>query len=745
MRATDRLVSSNLILVLVLLSGVATADDDFGGLPLGAAIRVDVAPVLDGSVLDDPAWSAASLLSGFTQTTPLAGAPATERTEVRIAFDDETLYFGVVCFDRDPKGIVVAESRRDSPLDETDSFQIILDTFLDRRNGFVFGTNPTGLEYDGQVANEGEGGGQGGPGRQQAGGGGGFNLNWDGAWQVRAQQGDRGWSAEFAIPFRTLRYAEGGAQRWGINFQRNIRRHNETAYWAPLERQYDLYRLSSAGILELSAPSQRNLKLIPYLLGSAVRDYSLGDGTVLRDEDADVGGDVKWSVSPSLTLDLTVNTDFAQVEVDELQTNLDRFNLFFPEKRPFFLENAGLFAVGNPGEAELFFSRRIGIGPEGEVVPILGGGRLSGKLGQTGVGVLNMQTRSLPGVAPANNFTVLRVNHELQNRSGVGALFVNRQATGSLAEDGDHNRTYGIDGRWGIGEYTQISGWAAATDTPGIGASDYAYHAGVIRTTPGWRLDVQYTEVGAGFNPEAGFLSRTDYRNVGGGIFHTHRVRDFAGLHEIRPHASYRGYWKPDGFQESGFLHVDTHWEWKNAWEVHTGVNFTEEGVIEAFEIVPGVVVPPGSYDHSEAQLVFMTNQGAPLSYSARVTLGGFFGGDRKELDQTLRFRIGESLDLDGEWERNDVDLPGGDFVANRLRVRASYSFAPNLFVQALLQYTDVGDFWSTNVRFGWLHRSNTGLFVVYNETRDTAAGSPIDVRDRSFTVKFSRMFDLLR
>jgi hypothetical protein len=744
----DRVVDSSLILLLTLLSGSAAADD-LAGFPTGLAVRLAVPPVLDGTVIDDPAWSAVAPVSGFTQTTPLAGAPATERTEVRIAFDGETLYFGVVCFDREPAGIVVAESRRDSPLDETDSFRIILDTFLDRRNGFVFGTNPTGLEYDGQVSNEGEGG-PGGPpgspgGRQQAGGGAGFNLNWDGAWEVRARQAEHGWSAEFAVPFRTLRYAQGGAQRWGLNFQRNIRRRNETAYWAPLERQYDLNRLSSAGILELHAPSQRNLKLIPYLLGSAIRDYTPGDGMVLREEDADVGGDLKWSVTPSLTLDLTANTDFAQVEVDELQTNLDRFNLFFPEKRPFFLENAGLFAVGNAGDVELFFSRRIGIGPEGQVVPILGGGRLSGKLGQTGIGVLNMQTRSLPGVTPANNFTVVRVNHELRNRSGVGAIFVNRQATGSLAEDGDHNRTYGVDARWGIGEYTQVGAWAAGTDTPGVDASDYAYHAEVARTTPAWRLDVQYTEVGAGFNPEAGFLSRGDYRNASGGVFHTRRVRDFLGLHEIRPHTSYTGFWKPDGFQESGFLHMDTHWEWENAWEVHTGVNLTQEGVIDAFEIVPGIFVPPGSYDHAESQLVFLTNQGAPLSYSARFTLGGFFGGDRVALDQTLRFRIGESLDLDGQWERNDVSLPGGDFVTNRLRIRASYSFTPSLFLQALLQYTDVADFWSTNVRFGWLHRSNTGLFVVYNETRDTAAGSPIGVRDRSFTVKLSRMFDLLR
>jgi hypothetical protein len=356
-----------------------------------------------------------------------------------------------------------------------------------------------------------------------------------------------------------------------------------------------------------------------------------------------------------------------------------------------------------------------------------------------------MQTRGVPGVAPANNFSVIRVSHELPNRSAIGGLFVNRQATGSLAGEDDYNRTFAVDGRWGLGEYFQLSGWAAGTDTPGLGDSEHAWNAGASYTSPAWMLSASLTEVSESFNPEVGFLSRSGYRSPTGLVFYTHRVKDFLGLHEIRPHVSYRGFWKPDGFQETGYVHVDTHWEWRNAWELHTGVNFTREGVLEAFEITPGILVPPGTYDHSELQLVGMTNQGAPLSYETRLVLGGLFGGDQVTLRQTLRFRVGEALTTDTEWERNDVELPAGAFVANRWRVRASYSFTPNLFLQALLQYTDVGDFWSTNLRFGWLHRGNTGLFVVYNETRDTATGSMIAVRDRSLTVKFSRMFDLLR
>jgi hypothetical protein len=709
--------------------------------PLASAVRVETPPTVDGDVLGDPAWAAAPPLVDFWQTAPSEGAPASERTEVRIVYTEESLYFGVVCHDSDPAGIVVNGSRRDSPLDETDAFQIVLDTYRDRQNGFVFGTNPAGLEYDGQVTNEGQGGGMAGPG---AAGGSltGFNRNWDGAWEVRTRSGDFGWSAEFAIPFRTLRYRASGRE-WGMNLQRNVRRRNESAYWAPIPRQYDLFRVSRAGALVgIEPPPQRNLKLLPYALAEATSRPALGSST---ESSADAGGDLKWSVTPSLALDATVNTDFAQVEVDEQQVNLDRFNLFYPEKRPFFLENAGLFSAGSPGEVELFFSRRIGIGPQGQVVPIAGGARLSGKLGGFNVGLLDMQTREGDTRVPPSNFAVVRLSRELPNRSRAGAIFVNRAGTGERSPEGDTNRTYGADGKWGIGRYGAVEGYVSRTDTPGLVGKSLAYNLGANLQSPTWELNAEYTEVQANFNPEVGFLARRDFRKPEGMVLYRHRPRDFLGLLEVRPHASYRGYWKPDGFQESGFLHVDNHLEWKSGWEVHTGINFTHEGVLRPFEIYPGVVVAPGSYSNTEAMLVGITNQGAPLSLEARVTFGGFFGGSRVSTTSTLRGRIGEAFNSSVDYSRNDVSLPEGRFVTNLLRVRLSYSFSPRLYVQALLQYNDVIDNWSTNLRLGWLQAANTGLFVVYNENRDTARDPlGIGVRDRSLTVKYSHTFDLL-
>src|SRR5678815_1543947 len=310
-----------------------------GSRPVASAVRITEAPMIDG-VLGEDMWSDAVPLGGFVQAEPLEGMPGSEHTEVRILYDGEAIYVGVMLHDRDPSLIVTTDARRDASLEEMDSFQMIFDTFHDRQNGFVFGTNVAGIQYDAQVRDQGE-----------------QEVSWDGSWDVRTSSSASGWSAEFRIPLRTLRYGP-APQTWGLNFFRNIQRTRERTYWAPLERVYDLGRLTSAGELrgmDLQAP--RNFKLLPYVVGSADRNFFPGSRTDLA---GDVGLDAKFGLTPSLNLDVTVNTDFAQVEVDTQQINLSRFNLRFPEKRPFFLENSGLFTVGKGDELDLFFSRRIG-------------------------------------------------------------------------------------------------------------------------------------------------------------------------------------------------------------------------------------------------------------------------------------------------------------------------------------------------------------------------------------------------
>ena len=756
---------TRLLLVLLVVLGLPAASRAQGAPPpappnltmqggaLGAprpsvvAVPVETPPAVDGDVLGDPVWERIAPSGGFWQTTPDTGEPASERTELRVAYTRTTLYVGIVCFDRNPQGIVAAGARRDGALDDSDSVRLILDTFRDRQNGFVFGTNPNGLEYDAQVINEGEGGSIV-LGGQAGGSGGGFNINWDGSWNVRTSVTDAGWSAEFAIPFRTLRYPSLDEQTWGLNVQRTIRRRNESAYWAPLPRQFTLVRLSQAGALEgLRIPPQRNLKVTPYVLGRSLHE-GLSSGRTRST--GDVGGDLKWSLTPSLTLDATVNTDFAQVEVDEQQINLNRFNLFYPEKRPFFLENAGLFAVGSPAEVELFFSRRIGIGADLEAIPLLGGARVSGQVHGLSIGVLNMQADEHRST-PMNNFSVARLRKDLPNRSSVGAIFVNRQAAGDLARGDDHNRAFALDGRLGLGRYAQVSSFVARTATPGLEGDDAAFSVSAERDSPRWLLTSTFTTVGRHFRPEVGFLSRTGgFRKGEALIFHRYRPADLGGLLEIRPHGSYSGYWDPDGRQQSGFAHIDTHWEWRSGYEVHTGTNLTREGVEMPFEIFPGVLVPPGRYDHREAQLVFMTDEGARVSGRLRVVAGGFFGGDRVAVTPGVRIRLGDTFNADLSVARNDIDLPWGRFHTTLGRTRLSYSFTPRLFAQALVQYNDRANLWSSNLRVGWLQQSNTGLFIVYNDSHpldDYFSRDPLGRRtgvDRSLVIKFSRMFDLL-
>ncbi|HCG71600.1 MAG TPA: hypothetical protein DE147_14105 [Gammaproteobacteria bacterium] len=680
--------------------------------------------------MEDPLWQGLSPASDFLQVRPNEGQPASARTEVRVAYSADTLYVAVICFDDDPAKLIVADSRRDADLDDLDSFQMIIDGFQDRQNGFVFGTTPAAGEYDGQVTRSGGGG-------QEAAG---FNLNWDASWQVQTHIGDFGWSAEFAIPFKSLRYSGKGEQNWGINFQRNIARLDEVSYWAPLSRQYDLFRLSEAGTLtSVAPPSQRSIKVTPYVLGTLKRGGEDGPNTQTGGE---VGFDAKIALTPSLTLDMTYNTDFAQVEVDEVQVNLDRFSIFLPEKRPFFLENAGQFSVGDAKDVELFFSRRIGIDAAGMPQPIDAGLRLSGKIGSaTNVGAMHMQTGdSENGIAGAN-FSLLRLNQEFANRSSLGVLFIDKAAELSA----DDNQTYAVDGRLGVGDAWTFSGYAAKTDTPGLSGDDRAMRVRADYNVQSLDVFLSYAQVGDNFNPEVGFLKRKNYEKVSSMIWHTKRMNDRWGLFELRPHIFYQGYQDDEGFYESGFLHVDNHWEWTNGFEIHTGINFTREGVKEPFEINEGTVVPIGEYDHKESQIVVMTNPRKALSGSVTSRIGGFYGGDRNSTEVKASYRFAEALTSELSWSNNRIELPvtNGDFEVNVARLRLSYSFSPKVLLQALMQYDDRSDVTALNLRFSWLQTANSGLYLVYNELDTDEFIGPLEKR-RELVIKYSRILDVL-
>jgi len=725
-----------LIALLAAGDGVAAAQvETRSDRPRLRAQRLAEAPMIDGDVLGEELWLDVDYGTGFQQVEPFEGQPASERTEVRVAFDSANLYIAVICFDRDASSLAISDSRRDAMLQNEDSFRVVLDTYGDRQNGFVFGTNIAGIQYDGQFTNQGRGGGS-----SRSGSSGGANLDWDTSWTVRTSSGDFGWSAEMAIPFRSLRYGSDRAV-WGLNFERNIRRKNETAFWAHLGRQHDVFRVSEAGhLVGVEPPRQRNLQLTPYVLSTGRENV---DGSV---DDTEVGMDLKYSVTPSLTLDVTVNTDFAQVEADDQQINLDRFSLFFPEKRPFFLENSGLFRVGGRssfrGGTELFFSRRIGLSG-GMPVPILGGARLSGRAGGFNVGFLNMQTDDL-GDLHGNNFTVARLGREYRNRSRAGVLVVNREGTGSLAPDGDYNRTWAVDGQIGIGQFTDVSGWAARTETPGLTGRDHGFGLDGGYSSPFWRWRLGYAEVGEDFNPEVGFLSRSGYRQFNGYIRRRFRPAGEGRVKEFGPRAFYDGFWNFDGYQETQRYSVGGEVEFRNGAQISLSAGGRYEGLLKPFTLAGIVHVPAGEYDDHGFFLFGNTNRGRAVSLFVRVQGGGFFGGDQLVLDPWLSIRLGDYLTSELSWSYNDIDLPMGAFKTHLGSLRVTYAFSTSLLLQALIQYNDLTHSVNTNVRFSWLNEANRGLFVVYNEISEFGLLG-LDRPDRSLAVKFNRTFDVFR
>ena len=702
-------------------------------------------PVIDGKV-DEAIWSSEAAYSTFTQQEPSEGQPATERTDVWFFIDETNLYVAVVCYDTEPDGLVVSQSRRDANLGNTDSVQILLDTFNDGQNAFVFGTNPFGIEFDAQVMAEGQTGGGGF-------GGGGFNLNWDADWTVSASPSERGWEAEFAIPLRTLRYEPGEERVWGVNVLRNIRRKNEQVFLAPVPRGYSLQRVSVAGKLNgLSLPTRRDLKFTPFVAGSFNDNKTLLTDTV--DRTGDIGLDVKWGVRADLTLDLSVNTDFAQVEADEEQVNLTRFALFFPEKRSFFLENAQVFQLGQPRNIDLFFSRRIGLA-RGQPIDIIGAGRLSGKLGGYNVGLLNVQTdsavdrRTGETISQANNFSVLRAQREV-GRSTFGAMFVNRQGVGDLALADDYNRALGLDLAWQSTTNSRIFAFIARTDSPANkGGSDYAG-----RVSYNYANDVQsgnagYSQVGEHFNPEVGFLPRRAYRRYEGRYALSYQPIRWPWLRRIAPHLNYRATTDLENRLETSqahihFLDLRTNSGARFGYVIETRQDRPREP-FTIYRDVTGrqVTIPAGEYAWTQGMFEGNTDRSAPINASLRQRIGRFYDGDFLGWDATIGFRVGARLISEVGWDHSDVDLPWGSFTTDLIPIKVAYSFTSLANLQALIQYNKQRSTISSNLRLALLDRSSTGLFLVYNDRRDTSSFTREELLGRSFIVKYTRLLDL--
>ncbi|MGE0463216.1 MAG: DUF5916 domain-containing protein [Vicinamibacterales bacterium] len=706
-----------------------------------SATRAEGGIAIDGR-LDEPDWRRAPAAAGFTQSEPDAGAPASEQTEVRILYDAERLYIGVHARHRNPEEIIANELRRDFDGTSTDWVAVIVDPFLDRRNGYQFGVNPAGATWDSQKFNE---------GRER-------NLSWDGVWHVRTSRDTSGWYAEYAIPFRTLQLPASDPQTWGINFQRHLQGRLENSYWSPVPRQWALDRLSLAGTLEGLRGIGRgaNLRVKPYVAARATRWGGADTAT------GDAGVDVKYGITPGLTADLSVNTDFSQVEADVQQVGATRFSVLFPEKREFFLENSGVFQFGPgtdrasqisaaPGSSAggrdnsvqndlaLFFSRRVGLSRAGESVPIAAGARVSGRVGATGIGALVVQQRE-EGDEPAARYSVLRLRRNLLAASDAGVMFVEKDSAGA------GSRVVGLDVNLRPRRDVVVFGYAARAlaagdaDVARPAGRRTAARAGVSFNNGRWIGEGSYGVIGGAFVDEAGFVPRVGIERAQlllGRRFRPRRTSRW--LREIYPAAGFTDVRQEGGSFDSRYWERRLQFTLQNGATFEIGDNPNEEALLVPFVVnrARAVVVAPGRYAFTDRFVAAGTSRARRVFLDARAVAGDYYDGRRTLLQAGVTARVNVHVSGSATYARDDVTLPSGSSVAHQVTARGNIGFSSRVFLNGLVQYDSSSRQWNTNVRFNFLYRPLSDVFVVFSDRR---AERVTDVGGRSVAIKVTRL-----
>ena len=680
-------------------------------------------PITVDGILDEPVWKEADIATGFIQREPYQGEPATEKTEIRVLYDDKAIYFGVWAWDREPEKLIINHLEQDFSHRDDDGVSFYIDTFNDDRNSYGFYINPVGAKREMQSVDEGK-----------------FQIfEWEDVWDVKTQITDEGWFAEVRIPFKSLRFSKDRVQTWGINFQRRIRRRNEQSFWAPMPRRFTAFIMSYAGDLQglEDIPREPNVKVKPFMT-STFRKFEGDD----FDTEVDFGLDLKYSVTTGLTLDGTLNTDFSQVEVDVQQINLTRFNLFFPEKRDFFLENAGIFSFGetsfrgnSSGELIPFFSRRIGLSEDGEPVPILAGARLTGRSGKYSLGFLNMQTREADS-EPANNFTVARVKRDILNQSELGVMFINRQSDVS----GDYNRTYGLDANFRFWQDFRIVSLLAATQTPGLQKDNLAGRLWLEWRTNIWEARTGYFDIGENFNAEVGFVPRHNIRKIDSSAGWRPRPRSITWIREFFPNLRNQYIMDHDNRLVTRLTDFRFQTNFQNGGSFQMGQTSRFERLDDSFFIRGQIEVVPGDYNFNRWFAEFRSNPSATLSGNIRYESGDFWDGTSKGTRLGLTFRPHYKFSASAELRWDRLKLQGGNLTTRLLKTRIDYRFSTKMFLSALIQYNSDRRQVSTNLRFNLIHRPLSDIFLVYNEARSTEQQGPVD---KSLAFKYTHMLDL--
>ena len=679
---------------------------------------------IDGR-LEESDWDLAEPVSDFVQVEPREGGTPTERTEVRVLFDENRLYIGVYLYDSSPDRILINDLQRDFQTHEGDVFGVIVDAFHKQRTSFAFFTNAEGAKNDSQGL---------GDGRYT-------NTSWDGIWYTASQFQEDGWTCEIAIPFKTLRFEAQENQVMGINFKRRIRRKNEDLYWSLVPRRYNSHRASLSGdlLLERRITPGRNLQVKPFATFNLEHTRLAGERST--DGDPEVGVDVKYSLTPGLTLDLTYNTDFSQVEVDTEQINLTRFSLFFPEKRDFFLENANLFQFGDvPSERgprrseenQLFYSRRIGLSSQGTPLPLLGGARLTGRVGPVALGLMNIHQEETEADS-SNNFTVMRVSYDLLENSDVGAILVSRDG----GNPGDYNRTYGVDVNLEFLQKLRINSFLAGTQTPGLKGHNWETKISGQWDDGFLQIRGFFADVGENFNPEVGFVPRHGVRIYQYNLSLRPRPAGDGFIREIHPHGNTKYYTDRDNLTLTKDSHYGLQFFFRDRSNFEVSVDPQFERLREPFRLREGVVIPPGDYGYNELKVEYSSDQSQLLSGSVDLTTGGFFDGDKTSIDLAGNLLLKPNFFAKFSYGYNNIDLKEGSFRADLYGMSLHYSLNPRVFADVFLQYNQDINKVLTNVRFNWIHHPLSHLSLVFTEER--FAGLSTDV-SRAFIVKYTHL-----
>ena len=708
--------------------------------PTVTAHRADTAIRIDGK-LDEEIYARTPAITGFVQQEPDEFAPATEKTEAWIFFDNDNVYVSARNWESRPERRVANEMRRDTAqLRQNDTFAVLFDTFHDKRNGYIFYANAIGGMADSQVTDEGP-----------------PNADWNTVWDVRTGEFDGGWIIEMAIPFKSLRYRPGRDQTWGVNLRRVVRWKNEWSYLAQVPRALTTFRgllkVSSAGTLEgMQVPSgSRNLEVKPFALAGVSTDNAITPA-VSNDRNGRVGGDMKYGITQNITADLTVNTDFAQVEVDEQQVNLTRFNLFFPEKRDFFLEGLGTFAFAGRASAGLaagtgdtpylFFSRRIGL-DQSRVIPIRAGGRVTGKARNVTFGALNVQTGDddAARIQPAN-FTVLRAKADVLRRSSIGGMLTHRTATPGRTGSNDG---FGLDAAMSFYQNVRLDAYVAGTRTDGRAGDTLSYRGFFDYNADKYGLQAERLVVEPNFLPEIGFVRRTDMRRNFASARYSPRPRTIPRLRRLTGATSLsyitNNQDRLDTRDAVGRLEA----EFTNSDLLSVSYTDNFERLVRPFPIATGVAIPAGSYDFHTTRVSYTGGQQRPYSGEIVFETGAFYNGDRRSIAlNSGRMQVTPQLSVEPSLAINWIELPQGPFTLKVARSRITYTITPRMFVSGIAQYNSTGTSLGSNVRFRWEYRPGSELFVVYTDDFDTEARPGVTaLRNRAFVVKFNRLFRL--